>query len=211
LNYGFDFSLCQKAVDAIEADALILHLNPLQEALMESGDTRFSGLLTQIEAVCRRVSVPVIIKEVGWGIDWKTAEKLFQAGAAAIDVAGAGGTSWSEVEMHRTQDSLRKKIAAGFRGWGMPTADSIEEIRRHDQTNLVFASGGLADGIDVVKCLALGANLCGIARPFLKAASESAQALDEYILSIKGQVKIAMFAIGARDIANISKVMIERT
>ena len=211
LNYGFDYSLCQKAVDAIEADALILHLNPLQEALMESGDTRFSGLLAQIEAVCRRVSVPVIIKEVGWGIDWKTAEKLFEAGVAAIDVAGAGGTSWSEVEMHRTQDPLRKKIAAGFRGWGIPTADSIEEIRRHDQTNLVFASGGLADGIDVVKCLALGANLCGIARPFLKAASESAQALDEYILSIKGQAKIAMFAVGARDIANVSKEMIERT
>ena len=210
LNYGFDYSLCQKAVDAIEADALILHLNPLQEALMESGDTRFSGLLAQIEAVCRRVSVPVIIKEVGWGIDWKTAEKLFEAGVAAIDVAGAGGTSWSEVEMHRTQDPLRKKIAAGFRGWGIPTADSIEEIRRHDQTNLVFASGGLADGIDVVKCLALGANLCGIARPFLKAASESAQALDEYILTIKAQAKIAMFAIGARDIANISKVMIKR-
>lgn len=210
LNYGFDYSLCQKAVDAIEADALILHLNPLQEALMESGDTRFSGLLAQIEAVCRRVSVPVIIKEVGWGIDWKTAEKLFEAGVAAIDVAGAGGTSWSEVEMHRTQDPLRKKIAAGFRGWGIPTADSIEEIRYYDKTSLVFASGGLADGIDVVKCLALGANLCGIARPFLKAASESAEALDEYILTIKAQAKIAMFAIGARDIANISKVMIKR-
>jgi len=210
LNYGFDYSLCQKAVDTIEADALILHLNPLQEALMESGDTRFSGLLAQIEAVCRRVSVPVIIKEVGWGIDWKTAEKLFEAGVAAIDVAGAGGTSWSEVEMHRTQDPLRKKIAAGFRGWGIPTADSIEEIRYYDKTSLVFASGGLADGIDVVKCLALGANLCGIARPFLKAASESAEALDEYILTIKAQAKIAMFAIGARDIANISKVMIKR-
>jgi len=210
LNYGFGLEECQRAVDLIEADALILHLNPLQEALMDKGDTNFSGLLRKIEMVTQGISVPLIIKEVGWGIHWKMAKQMFDAGVAAIDIAGAGGTSWSEVEMHRTSDPVRKQIASGFKDWGIPTAEALIHIREHDKKNLIFASGGLKNGVDVVKCIALGANLCGIARPFLQAAAKSTSALNDYLEILIAQVKVTMFAIGAGNIAEINSEKIER-
>ena len=203
LNYGIGVDECRKAVEEIGADALILHLNPLQEVLMENGDTNFSGLIEKIGAVASKLSVPIILKEVGWGISWKVAKELIDAGVSAIDVAGAGGTSWSEVEMHRASDSIRKAVASGFRNWGISTIDALLEIRNHDQEALVFASGGLRNGIDIVKCIALGADLCGIARPFLQKAVESKTALDEFILILKQQVKVTMFAIGAQKIQEI--------
>lgn len=210
LNYGFGVDDCQKAVDSIEADALILHLNPLQEALMEGGDTNFSDLLTKIEMIAKRISKPLIVKEVGWGINSKIARQMYDAGVAAIDIAGAGGTSWSEVEMHRASDPLRKSVASGFKDWGIPTADALITIRKHGRNNLIFASGGLKNGIEIVKCVALGANMCGIARPFLQAASKSESELNDYIEVLKSQIKIAMFVIGARTIADVDREKIER-
>jgi len=208
LNYGYGVEECRKSVDSIGADALILHLNPLQEALMQNGDTNFANILTKITTIVKKIPVPVIIKEVGWGIDWKLAKDLYSIGVAAVDVAGCGGTSWSQVEMHRMKNPVRKEIAQGFHHWGIPTAEAVSMIRSHGLNKLLFASGGLINGIDIVKCLALGANLCGIARPFLEAANQSESQLDRYITVIEEQIKISMFAIGAKDVSTINHEMI---
>ncbi len=200
LNYGYGVDECRRAVDMIAADALILHLNPLQEALQPEGDTNFAGLARRIEAVCRALEVPVIVKEVGWGISERSARLLADCGVAAIDVAGAGGTSWSQVEMHRAPDEFHRQLAASFRGWGIPTAESIQNVRRAAPQLTVFASGGLKNGLDVVKSLALGARLGGLAGPFLAAANRSAAAVLERIRLFEAQIRIAMFAAGAANL-----------
>ncbi|RPI26536.1 MAG: type 2 isopentenyl-diphosphate Delta-isomerase, partial [Chloroflexota bacterium] len=158
LNYGYGVEQCQRAVDMIEADALILHLNALQEAVQPEGNTRFGGLLKKIEAVCRALPVPVIAKEVGWGFSEQAARQLSEAGVAAIDIAGAGGTSWSQVEMHRAENESQRRLAAAFLEWGVPTADSILQVRKAAPDMLIFASGGIRTGIDIAKCIALGAS-----------------------------------------------------
>lgn len=200
LNYGYDVKDCRQAVEMIRADALILHLNALQEAVQPEGDGNFSGLLKKIEAVCRTVGVPVIAKEVGWGISEQAARQLANAGVAAIDVAGGGGTSWSEVEKHRATTPAQRRIAARFRHWGIPTAESIVMARRGAPHLPIIASGGLRNGIDIAKCIALGASVGGIARPFLKAAARSDEALDEMVSEVIAELRIAMFAAGAGNI-----------
>jgi isopentenyl-diphosphate delta-isomerase len=197
LNYSYGIDQCRRAVEMAGADALILHLNPLQEALQPEGDTRFSGLLAKIEQVCRALEVPVVVKEVGWGISAKAASALASAGVAAIDVAGAGGTSWSQVEMHRIADPDLAQVAAAFRAWGIPTAESIRLVRQAAPDVPVFASGGLRGGIDVTKSIALGARLGGLASPFLKAAAQGADAAHAAIARVCREIKICMFAAGA--------------
>jgi isopentenyl-diphosphate delta-isomerase len=129
LNYGYGVEHCLQAVEMIQADALVLHLNALQEAVQPEGDTRFTGLLDKIEAVCRALPVPVIAKEVGWGFSESAARQLASAGVSAIDVAGAGGTSWTQVEMHRARTESGARLAAAFIDWGIPTAESIQNVR----------------------------------------------------------------------------------
>jgi isopentenyl-diphosphate delta-isomerase len=202
-NYGYGVEQCRRAVDMIQADALILHLNALQEAVQPEGDSNFSGLLSKIEAVCRALPVPVIGKEVGWGISEQAARQLASVGVAAIDVAGAGGTSWSQVEMHRARSDTQKRVAAAFLDWGIPTSEAIQNVRRAAPHLPVIASGGLRDGIDVAKCLALGAGLAGLAGPFLKAAAVSAEATAEAIAEIGRELRIAMFAAGAGSLAQL--------
>jgi isopentenyl-diphosphate delta-isomerase len=197
LNYGYGIEHCRRAIDMIEADALILHLNALQEALQPNGEGNFSGLLKRIEQVCKQLKAPVIVKEVGWGISEKAARLLAEAGVAAIDVAGAGGTSWSQVEMYRIQDESLAQVAAAFRDWGIPTAESIQQVVKAAPGVLVFASGGLLNGVDIAKCLALGATLGGIARPFLRLGYESSDNVYKRIEEIKRQLQICMFASGA--------------
>jgi isopentenyl-diphosphate delta-isomerase len=203
LNYGYGIDQCQQAVDMISADALILHLNPLQEAVQPEGDTQFAGLLNKIEEICRELPVPVVVKEVGWGFSEQTARQLAQAGVAAIDVAGAGGTSWSQVEMHRAESQDQALLAEAFIDWGIPTAQAIINVRRAAPDLKVFASGGLRDGIDIAKCIALGASLGGMASPFLKAADQSLEKTIEKITLILRQMQVAMFASG---IANIEQL-----
>jgi isopentenyl-diphosphate delta-isomerase len=197
LNYGYTVEHCQRAVDMVEADALILHLNPLQEALQEGGDVRWAGLARKIEEVCTRLSVPVIAKEVGWGISPQTARLLVNAGVAAIDVAGSGGTSWAAVEYHRASDPRLRRLAREFADWGIPTAESLLMVREVAPDIPLFASGGLRTGIDIAKCIALGADLTGIASPFLKAAAISAEAVYEEIQAVKHALRVAMFLAGA--------------
>ncbi|QRN83935.1 type 2 isopentenyl-diphosphate Delta-isomerase [Chloroflexota bacterium] len=204
LNYGYGVDECRRVVEMIEADALILHLNPLQEALQPEGDHDFSHLADKIGAVVNKLDVPVIVKEVGWGMSRETVRRLMEVGVAAIDVAGAGGTSWSQVEMHRIQNPYRAQTAAAFVDWGIPTADSILNVREESETIPVIASGGLKTGIDIVKCLALGANLGAMAGLFLKAAVESEQAAAQTMQMIVDQVRIAMFATGAKTLADLT-------
>jgi len=200
LGYGYDARRCRDLVRALEADALILHLNPLQEAVQPEGDTRFAGLLERIGEVCAGLDVPVVVKEVGWGISGDTARLLGEVGVAAIDVAGAGGTSWSEVERRRG-DGRQAAIATAFAGWGIPTADALVATRHAAPDLPIVASGGVRDGVEAAMCLALGADLVGLASPLLKAAAcgtdEAVEALD----ILGAQLRIAMFGVGARDIA----------
>jgi isopentenyl-diphosphate delta-isomerase len=205
LNYGYGVEQCRRAVDMIQADALILHFNALQEAVQPEGDTDFSGLLRQVEQVCRALPVPVIAKEVGWGFSEDTAGRLVDAGVAAIDVAGSGGTSWSQVEMYRAQTEVQRRIAATFIDWGIPTSEAILAVRRAAPELPIIASGGLRSGLDVTKCIALGALLGGMAGPFLKAADHSLQAVLDQIHVTGTEIKIAMFCIGAANISALQK------
>jgi isopentenyl-diphosphate delta-isomerase len=200
LNYGYGLPECERAVEMLEADALILHLNPLQEALQPEGNTRFAGLLEKISEVCRKLPVPVIVKEVGWGLSKEAAVRLVETGVAAIDVAGAGGTSWSQVEMHRADSPERAAIAAAFIDWGIPTADAIIEVRNSLPNIPLIASGGLRSGIDVAKCIALGADLGGMAGPLLKEAINSTEAVIAHIDQVVAQIRLSMFATGAHEI-----------
>jgi isopentenyl-diphosphate delta-isomerase len=200
LNYGYDVAQCQRAVDMVEADALILHLNVLQEAVQPEGDGDFSGLLRKIELVCNKLSVPVIAKEVGWGISERAAKLLVDAGVSILDVAGAGGTSWSEVEYHRAKTDFDANLAASFADWGIPTASSLLYARRGAPSLPIIASGGLRDGLDVAKAVALGASLGGLAGPFLKAAVESSEQVFEMSRLIKQQLRVVMLCVAARDI-----------
>jgi isopentenyl-diphosphate delta-isomerase len=201
LNYGYGLDECLRAVEMVHADALILHLNPIQEALQPEGNTHWSGLLKKIEAICTGLDVPVIAKEVGWGISGATARQLAEAGVAAIDVAGAGGTSWSQVEMHRAQDDVSRRVAAHFHDWGIPTADSLLQVRESVPELPIIASGGLEPGLDVAKVIALGASLAGMAGPFLRAASVSVEQVADLVEEIARTLRIAMFGTGSRDLA----------
>lgn len=203
LNYAYTVDHCKRVVDMVEADALILHLNALQEAIQPEGDTRFLGLITKIENVCRQLPVPVVVKEVGWGISPQVALMLASAGVTAIDVAGAGGTSWSQVEMYRLQDESLARVAAAFRNWGIPTGQSLIQVHQAVPDMLLFASGGLIDGIDIAKCIALGATMGGMAGPFLRAAAQSEEFTIKTIAEIKREIQICMFAAGAGNLEQL--------
>ena len=200
LNMGYGIDECLRAVEMIEADALLLHLNPLQEALQPGGNTHFANLLSKIEMVCKKMPVPVIVKEVGWGISAKTAQRLAQAGVAGIDVAGAGGTSWSQVESYRISDAYQSEIAGTFKGWGIPTAKTIQLVRQNAPNVLIFASGGLRNGLDIAKCLALGAKLGGLAHPLLLAANVSYAHLLATLNRYIKELQICLFLTGRKNV-----------
>ncbi len=196
LNYGYGLEHCRRAVDILQADALILHFNPLQEAVQPEGDTNFAGLYAKVERICRLLPVPVIAKEVGWGFSEENARRLAACGIAAIDVAGSGGTSWSQVEMHRAPTAAMRRVAATFREWGTPTAEAILNVRRAAPHLPVIAGGGLRTGLDIAKSIALGATLGSMAGPFLRAAVESTAAVLSVIDILQRELQIAMFATG---------------
>jgi isopentenyl-diphosphate delta-isomerase len=203
LNTGLEPEDCQRAVDLAEADALILHLNPLQEALQEDGDTNWQGLLGKIEAVCRRLEVPVVAKEVGWGISAGVARQLVEVGVAVIDVAGSGGTSWSQVEMHRAPTERRRRLCAEFSDWGIPTTEALTAVRAALPQTPIIVSGGLRSGTDLAKGLALGADLGGLASPFLNAANVSAGAVAEVASELADVLRTILFCLDVPDIATL--------
>lgn len=196
LNYGCGLEECLKLVELLEADALILHLNPLQEWVQSGGDSNFKGLLAKIQQICAQLPVPVIAKEVGNGISAPMAKKLIEAGVAGIDVAGAGGTSWAKVESQRAKDNRQRHLGQVFADWGLPTAECITTIRSMNSTIPLIASGGLKNGLDLAKSIALGADLGGLARPFLVAAIESEAAVDELVKFLIAELEIVLFCTG---------------
>lgn len=210
LNYGYSSDTCKKAIDMIEADALYLHLNPLQEALQPEGETKFNNLLRNIEKVAHDLNTPIIIKEVGFGISGKTARKLFDCGISAIDVSGSGGTSWAKVEMLRAKSIKEKEIAQAFSEWGIPTVDSIVDIINAEKDAILFASGGLRNGVDIAKCLALGAKLGGMAGKILKVAAEGEEILRDFIGIIINQIKICLFATGKARLSEFDLSVLRR-
>jgi len=210
LNYGYGLDQCIQAVDMIRADALVLHLNPLQECLQPNGNTDFSNLLSKIGALCKTLPVPVVVKEVGWGLSEGIARALAHVGVAALDVAGAGGTCWSEVERHRVNHPAARRIAADFADWGIPTSESIQLARRGAPDLPIIASGGLRTGIDIAKCIALGANMGGLAHPLLQPALLSPEAVIEHLSILIDELRIAMFCVGARDVAALRTAPLRR-
>jgi len=206
LNYGYGLDECRRAVDMIAADALILHFNALQEAVQPEGDGNFAGLLGKVEAICRALTVPVIAKEVGWGFSAHDARRLAEAGVAAIDVAGAGGTSWSQVEMYRAPTARLARVAGAFIDWGIPTAASIRYCREAAPHLPVFASGGIKNGIEAAKCIALGAALVGLAGEFLRAADRDGSAgVVDLAGTISDELRVAMFCAGAADLPALAR------
>lgn len=202
-NYGYGVEESQRIVDMTEADSLVLHLNSLQEIVQDEGDINFENLLPKIEEVCKKLTVPVGVKEVGFGIDGTVAKKLYDVGIAYIDVAGAGGTSWSQVEKLRSKDPLRVAAAEAFNSWGIPTKDCLVSVRSVLPKVPLVASGGMKTGLDAAKAITIGADIVGFARTLLKAATESTEAVIKVMEQIEFELKMTMFGIGAKDIASL--------
>ena len=208
LNYGMGVRECRQAVDMIGADALVLHLNPLQEAIQPEGQCNFSGLLPKIGEVVREVGVPVVVKEIGCGISEATARALAGQGVRIIDTAGVGGTSWARIEAERAGDL---EIGELFAGWGLPTPESIRQVRKVAEEVggltidrlTIIASGGIRNGLDAAKAIALGADLVGMAYPFLEPATESPERVAEKVRRTIRELKICMFCLGVKSIAEL--------
>jgi isopentenyl-diphosphate delta-isomerase len=200
LNYGIEIDDINRLIDETKIDAIFFHLNHLQEAIQPEGDVNFSGLLEKLANVIDKIQIPVLVKEVGAGIDSVTAQKLFDIGIKYIDVAGLGGTSWTSVEGYRRQDDL----GFIFQNVGITTDKALIECSEINGLQLI-AGGGIRNGIDIVKSIMLGASLSGMAKPLLEPALQSPEACIEYFEKIKHQISIAMFAIGAKDINSLKE------
>jgi isopentenyl-diphosphate Delta-isomerase len=210
LNYGYSIEQCRRAVAMIGADALILHLNVLQEALQPEGNRNFKGLTEKIAAVCRELKVPVVVKEVGNGISVEVAKRLRCAGVAAIDVAGKGGTAWSAVEAQRaTQQG--KPYSTTFTDWGIPTEEALVGVRAALPEIELVASGGIRSGLDVAKSIALGADLAAFGQPLLAAALESSGEVVKFIGGIIQELKVAMLCIGAANLESLRRSTLVRS
>ena len=200
LNYNLGFADCEAALRVLDADALYLHLNPLQEAVQPEGDTDFSDLRNKIAVIVQMLKKPVIAKEVGAGKSPEDAEHLLAAGVKYIDVAGSGGTSWSMVESRRSEDPDLGEL---FADWGIPTPVALRMLKPYRNEVQLIASGGVRNGIDMAKSMILGASLCGLARPFLNPARESAEAVRAVIRRLKREFTTAMFLLGMDNIDDL--------
>ena len=206
LNYGYGVEECEAAVAMIGADALALHLNPLQEAIQPEGQCDFSDLLPKIGMLVRRLSVPVVVKEIGSGISGDLGRKLVEQGVRIVDTAGTGGTSWARIEASRAGDI---EIGEMFAGWGIPTPESIRQLGEIPELTII-GSGGVRNGIDVAKAIALGADIVGMAYPFLEAATESPERVTARIERTVQELKICMFCVGARTIEDLKQVKLHK-
>lgn len=204
LNYGVGIEECKKIVKMVNADALILHLNPLQEAL-QGGDTNFKDLLHKIRILVEELNVPIIVKEVGFGISLDVAKRLEKIGIKIIDVAGAGGTNFAKVESIINKN----KTGKAFYDWGIPTSNLIKGICRNTRLS-VIAGGGIRSGVDIAKAICLGADLASIALPFLKPATISAESVEERLNQFIKELRIAMFCVGAVNINELRRAKLVR-
>lgn len=205
LNYGFGVEECKKIIDITEANALVLHLNSIQEIIQQEGNSNFKNLLPKIETLCSKLDIPIGVKEVGWGIDGEVAKRLTDVGISFIDVAGAGGTSWSQVEKFRSKEKIKRIAAESFSSWGNPTVDCILSVREQLPKQTIVASGGIQNGVDAAKAIALGANHVGIARSILQQATETPEAVLEVMETRELELKMAMFGIGVASINELGE------
>ena len=210
LNTGYGADEARRAVDMIGADALFLHLNPLQESVQAEGDRDWRGLIDRIELLTAALDVPVVVKEVGNGINAALARRLADCGVAAVDVAGAGGTSWSEVEAYRQPDPAIRRVAHAFAGWGIPTALALTEAAAAVPDLTLFASGGIRSGVDAAKAIRLGAALVGLAAPVLGGATASPAAVREHMQALIEELRIAAFCAGAGDLSQLRRATLRR-
>lgn len=201
LNLGFGPAEARRAVEMIGADALIIHLNPLQEAVQPEGDRDWRGLLGHIEALARDLPVPIVVKEVGAGLSAAVARRLWEAGVRVLDVAGAGGTSWAAVEAERARNPHQAAVSRAFADWGIPTAQAIAEVRAACPEAVVIGSGGIRDGLDAARAIRLGADLVGQAAGVLDAATESPEAVVAHFETVVAQLRVACFCTGSADLA----------
>lgn len=201
LVHGMGLEEARRAVEQIEADALILHLNPLQEALQEGGDRNWTGVEAAIASLARSLVVPIIAKEVGSGISAALARRLVNCGVAAIDVAGAGGTSWAAVEGRRSSHQDGQSLGEIFRDWGIPTARCLMDIHGAMPEVPLIASGGIRHGLDGAKAIRLGASLAGQAGSLLPAAMQGTEAVIAHVEAFAAALRIACFATGTADLA----------
>ncbi|MCX6137357.1 MAG: type 2 isopentenyl-diphosphate Delta-isomerase [Ignavibacteriales bacterium] len=199
-----------RMIELIRADAIAVHLNPLQELLQPEGNPEFRGVLAGIEKMCRSLSVPVIVKEIGCGISRSVAQRLIDAGVTIIDIAGAGGTSWAGIELLRR----RKAVHAEFWDWGIPTAEALVDIaslRSSNPSLSIIASGGIEHGLDGAKAIALGADLVGCARPVLQTLFAGGKAsVMEYVASWKQSFAGAMFLTGSGTVNDLRHVVMSQ-
>ncbi|QTP60313.1 type 2 isopentenyl-diphosphate Delta-isomerase [Billgrantia antri] len=195
----------RRAVGMIAADALIVHLNPLQEAVQAGGDRDWSGVLQAIERLVLALDVPVVVKEVGAGISAPVAQSLVAAGVAAIDVAGAGGTSWAQVEGERARNESARRVAMAFADWGIPTAEALVSVRRALPDTPLIASGGIRNGVEVAKAIRLGADLVAQAAAVLQSAMHSTEAVIEHFQVVIEQLRIACFCTGSANLAELRR------
>ena len=202
LNYGYGIDECRAAVEMVEADALVLHLNALQEALQPEGQLNFRGLLPKIARVAEALDVPVVVKEIGCGISATVGRELANVGVRILDTAGVGGTSWARIEAARADE-----VALGerFADWGLPTPESIRQLAAVPGVQ-VIGSGGIRSGVDAAKALALGADIAGMAFPFLEAANRSTAAVVDRIARTAFELRTCMFCTGAADLAALRRV-----
>lgn len=211
LNYGYGVAELQRAIEMIGADALILHLNPVQEALQTGGDRNWAGLGDKIGAVCKALDVPVIVKEVGFGVSVSVARRLVELGVSAIDVAGAGGTSWSAVEGALSEDPTIRQLAEAYRDWGIPTTRAIERVRLACPETPLIGSGGVKTGLDAAKALRLGADLVGQAGSVLHSSTQSVDAVIAHFETVIEGLRLACFATGSQDLSALKSATLEST
>jgi isopentenyl-diphosphate Delta-isomerase len=208
LSLGWGIKEARKAVEMVEADALAIHMNPLQEAVQVGGDTNFKGIVKKIKAITADLGVPIVMKETGAGISYEDACRLEAAGVSGFEISGLGGTSWAAVEHHIAREvgeGRMEYLGKSLWNWGIPTACSLVEVRGASKGK-VIASGGLRNGHDAAKALALGADAVGIAKPFLQKAVEGEKALQKYIETIVAEIRICMFLSGAKNIDEMHKM-----
>jgi len=216
LNYGYGLNEFQKCVDMVGADALVVHINPIQEIIQPEGDRNWKGLLGKLEKIVSKLSVPVIAKEVGFGLSESVVKRLYKVGVRIFDTAGWGGTNWAMVEGLRGKAD--RELAAIFSQWGISTTESIKNCRKfnkllnakHHSPITILGSGGVRNGSDIAKSLALGADLAGIATPFAKAALSSNEVVEKLIEKYALELKVAMFAVGAKDINELKNTKLVR-
>jgi isopentenyl-diphosphate delta-isomerase len=209
LTRGFGPDEARRAVAMIGADALIVHLNPLQEACQPEGDRDWWGVEAALEALIRKIEVPVVVKETGAGLSGRTARRLIDMGAAAVDVAGAGGSNWALIEGERATDPLDRIHAAAFADWGVTTPQAIVDVRRACPDSVVIGSGGVRDGVDVARAIRLGADIVGQAAGVLKAATVSTEAVVEHFQTVLRQLRTVCFCTNSANLAQLRRAPLQ--